>query len=86
VANVIKLSTVVSYAFSHETRAFVPCKHLQPSLMFVGKARSLFKSGAPEWSFTWVDSGLTHKQSIRLERLARDKCYKLIIKRCNLRP
>ncbi len=33
---------------------FVPGKPFQPSLMFVGKARSLRSSGAPEMCFTWV--------------------------------
>jgi len=31
----------------------------QPSLMFVVKARSLPKSGAPERCFIWAGSGLT---------------------------
>ncbi len=52
---------------------FVPGKPFQPSLVFVGKARSLPKSGALERSFTRVGSGLTHKIQDRLERLARDK-------------
>ncbi len=38
---------------------FVPSKLFQPSLMIVGKARSLPKSGAPESYFTWIDSSLT---------------------------
>jgi hypothetical protein len=37
-ANVIKLYTAVSYDFFNE---FVPGKPFQPSLLFVGKARSL---------------------------------------------
>ncbi len=41
VANVIKLFTAVSYAFSWQARAFVPDKSIQPSQMFVGKAWSL---------------------------------------------
>jgi hypothetical protein len=40
-ANVIKLFTSVSYDFSLYIRAFVPGKPFQPSLMFVGKSRSL---------------------------------------------
>ncbi len=39
----------------------VPGKLFQPSLMCVGKARSLAKSGAPERLFTFSGSGLTHK-------------------------
>jgi len=41
--------------------------------MFVGEARSLSYSGAPERSLTLVGSGLTRKHWTRLERLARDK-------------
>ncbi len=37
---------------------FFPGQTLQPSLMFVGKARSLRYSGPPEWCFTLVGSGL----------------------------
>ncbi len=40
---------------------FVPVRSLWPSLMFVGKARSLLKSGAPEKCFARVCSVLTHK-------------------------
>ncbi len=35
---------------------FVPGKPFQPSLMFVGKARTLRSSGAPEMCFTRVGS------------------------------
>jgi hypothetical protein len=38
---------------------FAPGKSLQLSLIFVGKARSLPKSVAPEMSFNRVSSGLT---------------------------
>jgi len=37
---------------------FVPGKPFQPSLMFVGKARRLPQSGAPERRFTQLGSGL----------------------------
>jgi len=37
----IKLFTVVIYRFSKYARGFVPGKPVQPSLMFVGKVRSL---------------------------------------------
>jgi hypothetical protein len=40
---------------------FVPGKPFQPSLVFVGNARSLTLRGAPERFFTQVGSGLTHK-------------------------
>ncbi len=57
-ANVIKLFTAVSYAFSELARAFAPGKPFQPSLMFVGEARSLPENGAPERCFTQVGSAL----------------------------
>ncbi len=41
--NVIKLFTSVIYEFSEQARVFVSCMPLWPSLMFVGKARSLPK-------------------------------------------
>jgi hypothetical protein len=40
-ANVKKLFTAASYDFSYNARAFFPGKPFQPSLMFVGKAKSL---------------------------------------------
>jgi hypothetical protein len=60
----------------------------QPSLMFVGKARSLPYSGEPESFFTQVGSGLSHKHWAsleRLERLARGQTLELIIDICNYR-
>jgi hypothetical protein len=39
--NVTKLFTSVIYEILLEVKAFVPGKPFQPSLMFVGKARSL---------------------------------------------
>ncbi len=71
-AIVIKLFTAVSYKFLQKARAFAPGKPFQPSLMFVGKARSLPKSRAPERCFTWVDSCLTHRRYTKLRRLKRD--------------
>ncbi len=41
--------------------------------MFVGKARSLPWSGAPEMCFTRIGSGLTQKHRTRLEKNASDK-------------
>jgi hypothetical protein len=52
---------------------FVPGKLFQPSLMFVGEARKLPWSEAPERCFTQVGSSLTRKHSTSLEKLARDK-------------
>ncbi len=40
------------YKTFQQPRVFVLGKPFQPSLMFVGKARSLSKSGEPERSFT----------------------------------
>jgi len=57
-ANVIKLFLSVIYGFS---RVFVLGKLFQPSLMFVGEARSLSISGAPEMCFTRVGPGLACK-------------------------
>ncbi len=48
----IKPFTVVIYRFSLLDRLFVPGKPFQPSLMFMGKARGLPYSGAPERCFT----------------------------------
>jgi hypothetical protein len=48
--------------------------------MFVGKARGLPDSGAPEICFTWVGPGLAHKHLTRLEKLARDKHSSLLQK------
>ncbi len=48
--------------------------------MFVGEARSLPLSGAPERWFTQVGSSLTHKYQTRLERLNRDKHSSLLQK------
>ncbi len=45
-----------------ECHGAVPVRLFQPNLMFVGKARSLPKSGALERNFNWVGSGLTTKQ------------------------
>jgi hypothetical protein len=50
----------------------------QPSLMLVGKARSLPQNGAPERCFTQIGSGLTRKYYTRLERLAMDKHTSLL--------
>jgi hypothetical protein len=38
--DLLKLFTVVSYEFLEYARVFVPGKTFQPSLLFVGKARS----------------------------------------------
>jgi hypothetical protein len=54
VANPIKIYTGIIYGFSYYARKFVPCKPFLPSLMFVGKARDLPYSGAPQSCFTRV--------------------------------
>jgi hypothetical protein len=46
--------------------------------MLVGEAGSLPLSGAPEKSFTQVDSWLTYKHKTRLVMLARDKHSSLL--------
>ncbi len=48
--------------------------------MFVGKARSIPYSEAPEryFTWTWVDSGLTWKHWTLLEKLVRDKHSSLL--------
>jgi hypothetical protein len=51
---------------------FVPGKPYQPSLMFVGKPRSLPESGTPVRCFILV-YGPTHKRKTTRDRLARDK-------------
>ncbi len=50
-----------------------PGKHLQHSLTFIGKARCLDNSRAPEKSLMLAGSGLSCKCQTRLERLAKDK-------------
>ncbi len=53
-------------AGAYLNEAFVSGKPFQPSLMFVGKAKSPTQSGAPERCFTQVGSGLTCKHQTRL--------------------
>jgi hypothetical protein len=48
------------------------------SLIFVGKARSISKSGAPESFLIQVGSGVTNKHYAKLERLAKDKHSSLL--------
>ncbi len=62
---------------------FVPGKPLQPSLMFVGKARGLPWSGAPVRCLIWIGSGFTCKHETMLERLTRDKHSSLLQKSVN---
>ncbi len=49
------------YVHNLRIHNFVPAKPFQPSLMFVGKAKSLPYSLASESCFTWVGSSLTRK-------------------------
>ncbi len=62
---------------------FVPFKPFQPSLMFVGKARRLPWSGAPERFLNWVASGLTRNHYTTLEQHARDEHSSLSLKFVN---
>ncbi len=55
--NVIDLFMSVIYKCSYQARALVPGKTFQPSLMFVGKAKSLPKRGASFKCSTWEVSG-----------------------------
>jgi hypothetical protein len=47
--------------YENNKLVFIWGRHLQPSIMFVGMARSLLKSGAPERCTTQVGSRLTQK-------------------------
>ncbi len=49
----------------------------------MGKARSLPKCEAPEWSSSHFGSGLTHKHDIRLESRAGYKHFSLLLKIVN---
>ncbi len=63
-ANVIKLFRALSCEFLQYTRAFVPGKPFQPSLMFVGKAGA-YLSGAPfQWTTLGYAPGLTRKHYV----------------------
>ncbi len=57
---------------------FVLGKPFQPSLMFVGKAKSLPKKGAPFRCSIWLGSGITHNHYNRLEKVVRDKYSSLL--------
>ncbi len=50
-ANVIKIFTAMSYEFLLESKMFASSKPFQPSLLFVGKARSPPLSGASDRCF-----------------------------------
>ena len=62
---------------------FVPGKYCHPSLIFVGKARSLPYSGAPERFFDRVGSCFINSHLTRLERLVMDKHSSLLRKLVN---
>ncbi len=76
-----KLFTFIIYKCLKQAEVFD--KPFQPSLMLVGKARSLLQSGAPEGCFTQVSSCITCKNQTRLERLAKDKHCSLLQKCIN---
>jgi hypothetical protein len=71
--NVIKLFTVVIFEICKKIDFFVHGNPFQSSLMFVGNARCLPLSGAPERCFAWVGSSFTWKTVLPLTTLA---CYK----------
>jgi len=66
---IMKLFSSSLMTRSNKLQHFVPGKSFQSSLMFVGKARSLPQSGAPERHFTQIGSDLTCKHYTRLEGL-----------------
>ncbi len=74
----IKLFMSVIYDCLPWVRMSVHGKPFQPSLLFVGKARSLLYGVAPKKCFTQVGSGLTHKHRSKLERLAWHKPSSLL--------
>ncbi len=62
--DIIKLFKPMNYKFSKKARAFVPVKPFQPSLMFVGKARSLhLKVPALIANFDLSQKGLRRKNT-----------------------
>ncbi len=69
--------------FRNRLVVFVSREPFQPSLVFLGESLILPQCGAPERCFTQVCSGLTHKDQIRLKRLARDKHSGLLRKSIN---
>jgi hypothetical protein len=64
-ANVIKISLLLTNLLN-KLECFPPGRPFQPSLLFSGKAWSLPKRGATKRRSTWADSGLSHKNWIRL--------------------
>jgi hypothetical protein len=73
-------SVFKTFFFLSETksvRVFVPIKHCQPFLIFVGKTRTLHKRGWLNGTPTQAGSGLTCKYYTRLDRPSRDKLYSL---------
>ncbi len=73
----------VIYELSNKLECLSTTFLFQPSLMFVGKARSLPQNGAPERCFTRLSSSLAYKQQTRLEWIARDKHSSLLQKFVN---
>jgi hypothetical protein len=53
-------AVTVAMIVNYNGSKFIVLVHVQPSLVFVGEARSLPQSGAPK-GFTRVGSGLTGK-------------------------
>ncbi len=73
--NCIKPFTAVIYECFQQARLFAHGKPFLYSLIFVGKARSIYNREAPERCLTQVGPVLTHKHQTRLEISARDKRF-----------
>ncbi len=84
-ANFIKLFLSVIYGFSLYAKVFVPGKLFQPSLMFVGEARSLPQNGAPERCFTRVGFWPYPETLDQAGKASQGQTLQLIVKICKLR-
>ncbi len=59
----------VVYEFSLAARVFVPGRPFQPSIVMVGKERSLPSCAAPETFFTWLSRSLSQNIILVLKGL-----------------
>jgi hypothetical protein len=57
---------------------FFPSRPFHSLVMFAVKATSVHKSGAPERCYISVGSSLTHKIYSRLDRVARNKLFRVL--------
>ncbi len=71
-------SALVVHVCSLYVYTMILCKPFQPSLIFIGNAKSLLKRGVHERCSSWAGSGFTQKYYSRLERLAKEKKIWLI--------